>query len=93
METQKQASTLTTAVVTGAAVIPAAMAVEWAKAKGLVLTPETTQALATVVTVSIGAAANWVVAIIESFVAAVVALNNAVAARAAKIINSIGGTQ
>jgi ABC-type phosphate/phosphonate transport system permease subunit len=42
-------------------------------------------------TLIVGAAAGWVFSIISSFVAAVVAINNAVANRAGQLVAKMGG--
>ncbi len=92
MADQQQPSTLVTAVVASIGAIPAGLLVAWAKKNGVELDAASQSALVTVGGIAVGSASGWVVAIIDSFVAAVVALNNAVASRATAIVNKIGGT-
>lgn len=86
-----QPSTLTTAFVTGVGGVLASLAIAWAAKNGLTLTPEQQQALTVPGAVAIGAATDWIVAIISSFVLAVVALNNAIANRAGDLVDKLGG--
>lgn len=90
MESPK-ASTLVTSVVASVGAIPAGLAVAWAKSKGIDLDAAQQAALVTTGGIAVGAASNWVVAIIESFVKAVVALNDALASRAGQIVDKLGG--
>jgi hypothetical protein len=83
---QQQPSTLTTAFVTsiGATFAPALVA--WAKTKGVDLSsPDAEQALSGLVAVAVGAGTPWVTAVIDSFVAVVVAFNGGLTSLAGRL--------
>lgn len=83
-----QPSTLTTAFVTSVGATFAPALVVWAKTKGIDLSsPDAEKALAGLVAVAIGSGSGWVTAILDSFVGAVVASNNA----AASLVSWVGG--
>jgi hypothetical protein len=85
---QDQPSTLTTAFVTGVGSTLAPAVVAYLKTKGIDLSsPSLEQALGGFVTVAIGTATPWVVAILGSLVGAVVALNNGLANLAGRLGN------
>lgn len=83
-------STLATAFVTGIGAALAPSVVAWAKTKGLDLSsPAAEQALAGAVAVAIGTGTGWVMAILDSFVAAVTAVNQAIAGRMTQVIGKV----
>jgi len=83
-------SNLPVALVTTLGGIIAAIMVARAKAAGVDLAGQEL-AIQGAATLIVGAAAGWVFSILDSFVAAVVAINNAVANRAGQIVAKMGG--